>query len=174
MAIDRLPEEVESYRDRVWCREPDLRVEVVSAASRFIDRVGFCSALTDARHPGPSLYIAVCGRRDAFMPRNVQKDSEARLAWKLKDELVRLGKVYYSKLKGGRSMFIAPRLIPHFNALFGLRRSQETLILTRPAQKVLKVLRKEWEMGTRDLRNASGVRERRVFNRAMEELQRYL
>jgi hypothetical protein len=28
--------------------------------------------LTDSRRPGPSLYVAVCGRRDAHMPRNVQ------------------------------------------------------------------------------------------------------
>jgi hypothetical protein len=170
--MDRTPDEVESYRDSVWCREPDLRVEAVSAASRFIDRVGFCSALTDARRAGPSLYIAVCGRRDAFMPRNVQKDPEARLAWQLKDELVRLGRVYYSKIKGGRSMFVAPRLIPHFNTLFGVRRSEETLVLSHSAQSILKALRKEWEMGTSDLRRASGVTERKLFNKAIDELQR--
>src|SRR5437867_6019648 len=33
-----------------------------------------------------SATVAVCGRRDAVMPRNVQKDPEASLAWVLKDE----------------------------------------------------------------------------------------
>ncbi len=46
----------------------------VLQAERFIDRVGFTACLSDERQPGPSLYVAVCGRRDAIMPRNVQKD----------------------------------------------------------------------------------------------------
>ena len=55
----------------------DRRVE----AEHFIEQVGFAACLTDARPPGPSLYVAVCGRRDAVMPRNVQKDPEASLTW---------------------------------------------------------------------------------------------
>ncbi len=50
--------------------------------------------MTDARRPGPSLYIAVCGRRDAIMPPNVQKDPESSHTWRLKDELMRRGRVY--------------------------------------------------------------------------------
>ena len=50
-------------------------------AERFIEQVGFAACLTDSRRPGPSLYVAVCGRRDAVMPRNVQKDPEASLTW---------------------------------------------------------------------------------------------
>ena len=64
------------------------------------------------RRPGPSLYVAVCGRRDAVMPRNVQKDGEASLTWNLKDEILRRGKMYYAKLVRGRATFIAPRMIP--------------------------------------------------------------
>jgi hypothetical protein len=78
--VDRRPDEVESYRDSVLGREPELRAEAASAPNRFIDHVGLCSALTDARRAGPSLYIAVYGRQDAFMPRKILKDPEARLA----------------------------------------------------------------------------------------------
>lgn len=166
------PEEIEFHRDRTWCREPELRIEEALAAERFIDRVGFCSALTDSRRPGPSLYIAVCGRRDAHTPRNVQKDPETSLAWTIKDEVVRRGRVYYGKLRGSRSIFIARRLVPHFNALSGLTRKQEQSVLSQPAQNILKVLRKEWEMATRDLRSASGVKERSTFTKAIDELQR--
>ena len=81
--------------------------------------VGFAACLTDSRRPGPSLYVAVCGRRDAVMPRNVQKDEEASLTWLLKDELIRRGKVYYAKLARGKAMFLAPRMIPHFHADLG-------------------------------------------------------
>ena len=90
-----------------------------STRKRFIEQVGFAACLTDARRPGPSLYVAVCGRRDAVMPRNVQKDAEASLTWELKDEIVRRGKVYYGKLARGTAMFLAPRMIPYFHAIWG-------------------------------------------------------
>src|SRR6266498_4945410 len=126
MLPNQLPEEIENYRDRLWRREPELRIEEPLAAEGFIDRVGFCSALTDSRRPGPSLYIAVCGRRDAHTPRNVQKDPESSLAWTIKDELMRRGRVYYGKLLRGRATFIARRLIPHFHALWGIRPEEES------------------------------------------------
>jgi hypothetical protein len=167
-----LPEEVEVFRDRAWRRDPEMRIEEAVAAEQFIESVGFCSALTDSRRPGPSLYIAVCGRRDAHMPRNVQKDPEARLAWTIKDELLTRGRVHYGKLRGNRSTFVSRKLLPYFNTVFGLTWQQEGLLLSEPAQNILKVLRKEWEMATRDLRAASGVTDRQSFNKAIEELQR--
>lgn len=166
------PEEIESYRDQSWRRLPELRIENAAEAERFVERVGFCSTLTDARRPGPSLYIAVCGRRDAYMPRHVQKDPEASLAWVLKDEVMRRGRIYYAKLVRGRSTFIAPRLIPHFNALWGVPRKKESEQLSANARAILRVLRREWEMGTRDLRVESGVTDRARFTRAIDELQR--
>jgi hypothetical protein len=169
-----LPIEIEDYRDRMWCREDELRIDEVLAAEKLIDRVGFCAALTDARRPGPSLYVAVCGRRDAYMPRNVQKDRESSLTWSLKDELIRRGRVYYGKLRGNRSVFIARRLVPHFNAVWGITRKEEPMALSQAAQATLKVLRKEWEMATRDLRVASGISDRATFNKTIDELQRVL
>ena len=167
-----LPEEIEIYRDRAWHRDPERRIENAYAAERFIESVGFGSALTDARRPGPSLYVAVCGRRDAHMPRNVQKDPEASLAWTIKDDILRRGRMHYGKLRGNRSIFISRTLLPFFNAVFGVERRQERVVLTEPAQDILRVLRKEWEMATGDLRKASGVNERQSFTRAIDELQR--
>ena len=141
------------------------------AAERFIEEVGFVSCLTDARRPGPSLYVAVCGRRDAVMPRNVQKDPEASDTWLMKDELVRRGKVYYAKLARGKATFLAPRMIPHFHALWGVRKAEEPHRLSKPARAILAVLRREWEMATADLRADSKVRDRATFMRAMDELQ---
>ncbi|HKS26319.1 MAG TPA: crosslink repair DNA glycosylase YcaQ family protein [Pyrinomonadaceae bacterium] len=172
MMIKSLPEEIELYRDRTWRREPELRIESALDAEHLIETVGFCSAMTDVRHPGPSIYIAVCGRRDAHMPRNVQKDPEASLAWRIKDEVMRRGRVYYAKLGRGRATFLAPRLIPHFQALFGLARRAEKERLTSDARAILRVLRREWEMATGDLREESGVRDRKRFTRALDELQR--
>jgi hypothetical protein len=64
-AVNYLTEEVEAYRDRAWRREPELRVEDAAGAEKFVEAVGFCATMTDARRPGPSLYVAVCGRRAA-------------------------------------------------------------------------------------------------------------
>jgi hypothetical protein len=167
-----LPEEVEVYRDRMWRREPESRVESAAEAEAFVESVGFCFAMTDARRPGPSLYVAVCGRRDAHMPRNVQKDPESSATWLLKDEVMRRGRVYYAKLSKGRSVFVAPRLVPHFNALWGVARRDESKMLSADARAILRVLRKEWEMATADLRKESKVEDRARFTRALDELQR--
>ena len=155
-----IPSEIEEFRDERWRREGARQVSNVLEAERFIEQVGFAACLTDSRRPGASLYVAVCGRRDAVMPRNVQKDEEASATWLLKDELIRRGNVYYAKLARGKTMFVAPRMVPHFNAIWGLRRSEEKSRLSRNAQKILKVLRKEWEMATSDLKIDSGVKDR--------------
>ncbi len=172
MSARDLPDEIEVYRDLRWRREPESRVEDVHAAEQFIESVGFCAAMTDSRRPGPSLYIAVCGRRDAHMPRNVQKDPESSLTWVLKDEVMRRGRAYYGKLAKGRSTFVARRLIPYFHALRTVPREEETTRLSPAARAILKVLRREWEMATRDLQKASRLAERPIFLRAMDELQR--
>jgi hypothetical protein len=163
--------EIEEYRDDHWCREGSRQIGNAVDAERFVEQVGFAACLTESRRPGPSLYVSVCGRRDAVMPRAVQKDPEASLTWTLKDELVRRGRVYYAKLARGKVMFLAPRMIPHFNAVWGVRRSDETQRLSRDARRLLNVLRREWEMGTADLREASGIPERAVCTRALDELQ---
>ena len=169
-----LPEEIEVYRDRMWRRDPECRLEDVHGAERFIEDVGFCEALTDSRRPGPSLYVAVCGRRDAHMPRNVQKDPESRLAWTIKDDVMSRGRCFYGKVLRGRATFIAPRLVPFFNALWGIPRKMEKQWLSPDAQVILKVMRREWEMGTRDLREASGIAERARFDKALTQLQKAL
>jgi hypothetical protein len=101
----------------------------------------------------------------------VQKDPETSLTWQIKDELVRRGKVYYGKLTRGQATFVAPRMVPYFHAIWGVRRSDEGRRLSRRAQAVLRVLRKEWEMATSDLRDESGVKNRAAFTRALDELQ---
>ena len=170
-AVLQLLPEIEDYRDQRWRRESTRQVETPYDAERFIEQIGFAACLTDSRRPGPSLYMAVCGRRDAVKPRNVQTDHEVSLTWQLKDDLMRRGKVYYAKLARGKTVFLAPRMIPFFHAIWGVRRSEEPRRLGKPAQSVLRVLRSEWEMSTSDLRDESGVKDRLTFTRALDELQ---
>jgi hypothetical protein len=166
-----LPDEIEEYRDARWQREGAGHIETAVHAENFIHNVGFASCLTDSRKSGPSLYVAVCARRDAVMPRNVQKDPESSHTWLLKDELLRRGKVYYGKLARGRATFIAPRMIPYFKTLWGVPRREEKRRLSKTARTVLAVLRKEWEMASSDLRADAGIRDRRKFSVALDELQ---
>jgi hypothetical protein len=165
-------EETENFRDKKWRREETLKIETALQVEAMVEDLGFCLALTDARTNLPSVYIAVCGRRDAYAPKNVQKDYEMSLAWTLKDEVMMRGKVYYSKLCKGRAMFVAPRLIPYFNAIWGVPKSREEKDLSGSANKILKVLRKEWEMGTADLRQETGITTRTRLTKALDKLQR--
>ena len=167
-----LPEEIEQYRDRKWRREDALKIETPEQAEAMVEDLGFCLGLTDARKALPSFYIAVCGRRDAHMPRNVQKDAEASAAWVLKDQVVERGRVYYGKLVKGHSMFLARRMIPVFNTIWGVPKAKEKDELSDNARKVLKVLRKEWEMATSDLRGECGFKDKADLTKAIDELQR--
>ena len=166
-----IPAEFEEHRDEHWRREGARQVETVFDAEHFVEQVGFAACLSDSRRPGPSLYVAVCGRRDAVMPRNVQKDPEASLTWVLKDQVMERGRIYYAKMPRGRSMFLAPRMIPYFHAIWGVRKADEPKRLSGPARAVLKVLRAEWEMSTADLRQEAGITDRKAFTSAMDELQ---
>jgi hypothetical protein len=166
-----IPDEVEEHRDRQWRREGMHQVETAFDAEHFVQQAGFAACMTDCRRPGPSLYVAVCGRRDAVMPRNVQKDEEASRTWVLKDELIARGRVYYAKLARGKAMFLAPRMIPYFHTVWGVRKADEPQRLSKKAQAILRVLRREWEMGTSDLREESGVKDRAAFTKALDELQ---
>ncbi len=166
-----IPGDIEDHRDYHWRREGMRQVETAIEAERFIEHAGFAFCLTDCRRPGPSLYVAVCGRRDAVMPRNVQKDEEASLTWVLKDEIIARGQVYYAKLSRGKAMFIARRMIPFFHAIWGVRKVDEPRRLSRKAQAILRALRREWEMSTSDLREESGIKNRAAFTKALDELQ---
>jgi hypothetical protein len=166
------PPEIELYRDRKWRREESLKVDSAEEVEAMVHDLGFCLGLTDARKALPSVYIAVCGRRDAHLPRNVQKDYEASRAWVLKDEVIARGNLYYAKLLKGKSWFLAPRMIPVFNSIWGCSRKGEAGILSKNAQLVLKVLRKEWEMATADLREECGFKDKKDLTNAMDELQR--
>lgn len=167
-----LPDEIELFRDRKWRRDESLKIDTSADVEAMVEDLGFCLGLTDARKNLPSVYIAVCGRRDAHMPRNVQKDYEASKAWVLKDEVVARGRIYYAKLVKGNSMFLAPRMIPVFNAIWGVPKRKEKDELSENARKVLRVLRKEWEMATADLRAECGIKEKKDLTNAIDELQR--
>ncbi len=167
-----LPEKIEHYRDRKWRREETIRLKTAKDVESMVNELGFCLGLTDSRTNLPSLFIGVCGRRDALSPKNVQKDEESSLAWVLKDEVMRRGNIYYSKLAKGRATFLSKRMVPYFHAIYGIPASEEAKLLSEDARKILKVLREEWEASTSDLRTDTGIEERKALTKANEELQK--
>ncbi|NNE99888.1 MAG: hypothetical protein HKN25_12780 [Pyrinomonadaceae bacterium] len=169
-----IPEEIESYRDKKWRREETRKVSKSADLEDLVEDLGFCWALTDSRVSLPSVYIAVCGRRDVHAPKNVQKDEEMSLAWVLKDEVMQRGNVYYSKLVKGKAMFVARRLIPYFNAIHGVPKALEKVTLTLDAQTILDTLREEWESSTGDLKDETNIHDRKRLTKALDELQRSL
>lgn len=76
--MPELPEEIEVYRDRLWRREEALKVDSADGVEEMGEDLGFCLGVTDVRKDLPSVYVAVWGRRDAHMLRNVPKDICAR------------------------------------------------------------------------------------------------
>ncbi len=167
-----LPEEIELYRDKKWRRAETLRVTKPKEVEELVEDLGFCFSLTDSRVSLPSVYIAVCGRRDVRSPKNVQKDEEMSLAWTLKDDVLRRGNVYYSKLVKGKAMFVAKRLIPYFNTIHGVGNTLEDMTLTLDGQKILATLRKEWESSTGDLKEETGITDRKRLTKGLDELQK--
>ena len=62
-------------------------------------------------------------------------------------------------------------MIPVFNSIWGITKRQEKEYLSEDAKKVLKVLRKEWEMATADLRIETKL-DRAAVTKAIDELQK--
>src|SRR5947207_2770521 len=125
MTTAPLSEQIELHRDRMWRRDEDLRVESAMDAERFIEDVGFANTLTDARRAGPSLYIAVCWRRDVSLPRNVQKDEESSLIWYFKPEIMRRGPKLPIPLLALIIHINAHSLLPDGYCLLMVRESRE-------------------------------------------------
>ncbi len=88
--------------------------------------------------------------------------------------MIARGNVYYGKLVKGNSWFLARRMIPIFNAIWGVSKRLERDELSPNALKVLKVLRKEWEMATADLRKECGFENKTDLTKAIDELQKHM
>lgn len=167
-----LPEAVELHRDRLWRRDEENRVETAREAEAMIERAGFAHLFGDERSAGASLYTAVCGRRDAHVPRDRRTDSECQQTLFLRDEIVRRGVLFYGRTRGGRTLFIAPRLVGYFHRIYRVSTEDEERVFSAEAREILSVLKREWEMASTDVRRAAGIEEYATCARAIEELAR--
>jgi len=175
---------VESWRDRSFRRLPALKVRGERSALQFVNAVGFCFTLSHFGLPVPSLYVAVCGRRNPRWPRRTHHDAEIGLTWNLKDSLPAKRLVHYGKLVKGKPTLVSLDLFPAFCALIREGKGSGDYILdyrqgrmTRAAVLVLEALHERGALATPDLRKAvamHGAERTAEFDRAMAELQRGL
>jgi len=175
---------VEAWRDRGFRRLPALKIRGERSALQFVNAVGFCFTLSHFGLPVPSLYVAVCGRRNPRWPRRTHHDAEIGLTWSLKDSLPAKRLVHYGKLVKGKPTLVSLGLFPAFCALIREGKGSGDYILdyrqgrmTRAAVLVLEALHEGGALATPDLRKAvamHGAERTAEFDRAMAELQRGL
>ncbi|HXZ44351.1 MAG TPA: crosslink repair DNA glycosylase YcaQ family protein [archaeon] len=177
-------QQIESWRDRVFRRLPQLRIRGERTALRFVNEVGFCFTLSDFGLPVASLYVAVCGRRHPRWPKRTHHDPEIGLTWELKDRLPAKRLTYYGKLVKGKPTLVSLDLLPAFCALIRNGKGSGDYIvdyrqgrMSRGAVAILEALHERGSLVTPDLRKAVAMREpdrTADFDRAMAELQRSL
>ena len=168
---------LEQHRDHHFRRMPSRRIGGASAALRFIEESGFCTAFT----PGlgvPCLREAIEGRREPELPHHIQHDHAVMMTWRLKDELPARRAVYYGKVIGGRPGFVALELLPAFFRLRiapgGYKKLYERGELSHCAKLVMDALSRRGAAETKAMKLTCGYsqpKHRADFDRAMKELQ---
>jgi hypothetical protein len=165
--LKSITDDPESLRLHTQRLTEDRKVTTVSQAASFVAEVGIARLLTNGADGFPSLFAAVCGRPFPAIPKHSHEDEEMSLAWHLKDSLIEIGVVYYSKLIAGQPTFAAVELIPSLVKLY----AKSIRTLSEPAQKIHKALIKRSPQITRELKETSGLSVRKMFDDAIAELQ---
>ncbi|HZS44492.1 MAG TPA: hypothetical protein VFC63_05275 [Blastocatellia bacterium] len=158
------PESLRLYALRLT---EDRKVTNINKAASFVAEVGVSRLLTNGSDGFPSLFAAVCGRPCPAIPKHSHKDEEMSLAWQLKDSLIEMGVVYYSKLIAGQPTFAAIELIPSLVGLY----AKSAKLVSEQAQIIYKALSKRSPQTTRQLKESSGLCSRQLFDDAISELQ---
>jgi hypothetical protein len=168
---------LEAHRDHHFRRIPARRVSGETAALRFINETGFCTAFT-AGLGVPCLREAIEGRREPALPHQIQHDRAIMMTWNLKDVLPARRAVYYGKVLGGRPSFIALELLPCFLRLRlvsgGYRKLYRDGMLSHCAKVVMDALTRRGPTETKALKLTTGFMQPKMrieFDRAMKELQ---
>jgi hypothetical protein len=165
--LKSVTDDSESLRLHTQRLTEDRKVTNVNQAASFVAEVGIARLMTNGSDGLPSLFAAVCGRPFPAIPKHSHEDEEMSLAWQLKDSLIEIGVVYYSKLIAGQPTFAAVELIPSLVKLY----AKNVRTLSEPARKIHRALLKRSPQITRELKETSGLSVRKIFDDAIAELQ---
>ena len=174
--MHELPGHVEEYRDRNGGAKNRCGSKPPPRSKRWSRSLAFASGSRTCGKNLPSVYIAVCGRRDAHMPRNVQKDYEASKAWVLKGRGYRPRQGLLRKARQrANSMFVAPRMVPIFQRDLGRckkRRESKRPIGKTRTRSLKGACGRNGTWRSSDLREETGIRGEKRSTKAMDKLQR--
>ena len=137
-----------------------------------VEDLGFCLGLTDARRIcrpciSPSAAAATPTCRETS--RKITKPA-ARGCSRTRSSLAG---VYITLSCSRANRGFSPANDPSISIRYGgVPKNREEKDLSGSANKILKVLRKEWEMGSADLRAEAGITTRPRFTKALDKLQR--
>jgi hypothetical protein len=179
--VELTREQIESYRDRTYCRTRALQVRSIPAALKFVNRVGFCFAFTAQRSELPCLWHAACGERQPVYPEHTHSDPYIGLVWEAKDVLPAQRKIYYGKALKNRPSMISLTYLPFFYRLVAGQAGPDRYlrdymrgVLSPAAKRIMEALLDRSPQVTSELKLSSGYahpRKRTEFDRAMAELQ---
>ncbi|HPC45692.1 MAG TPA: hypothetical protein PLJ50_11165 [Candidatus Latescibacteria bacterium] len=158
-------EDLEAYRDRLWCRLPSLRIHDEDEAVAYLERVPMCLAFGGYALGVPTMWTAACGLRKPVFPKHSHHDPAVGLIWRAKETLVHSGAAYYGRLFLNKPSFVARSWLA--TVLAGYPRVK----LSQEAQAVSETLEESGPLPTRELGVRSGIRDRRVLTKALEEAQ---
>ena len=170
--MNSLPDEIETFRDLMWRREPERRVENALDAERLVESAGFCCG-DDRRAPTGAVALRRghgAARRTHAAQRAERPGEQSDVAAERRSDATGARLLREAGARAGDVRRAAPCAL--FQRTVGLPRRKETEALSPDARATLKVLRREWEMATSDLREAAGISDRARLTRALDELQR--
>jgi len=158
-------EDLEAYRDRLWCRLPSLRIHDEDEAAAYLQRVPMCLAFGGYALGVPTMWVAACGVRNPVFPRHSHHDAAVGLVWRAKETLVHSGAAYYGRLFLNKPSFVARSWLATVLAGY------PPVKLSQEAQAVSETLKESGPLPTRELGIRSGICDRRVLTKAIEEAQ---
>ncbi len=173
------PRSLERLRAPRYGVAPGRNVQSLSAAARFVSRLGFCWLFApSADLPElPSLIEAVKGRRGVHIE---DWDADSDRVWVWKNELPAERKVYYGKALMGRPALISLEMLPCLLAHTGdqdFERLYAAGGISYEARRIYEALARLGPQPTIQLRMAAGLDSKAGnarYHRALDELQRRL
>lgn len=160
-------------------RRPELRVNTVDEATRFVDEVGFAFFWPVKGAEAPNLFEAIAGRM-RVVPK-AHDDPDLSKSWSWKDGSLGSTRWYYAKLLRKRATMVAPRLQPVFYALtknYGDLDDYLELVrdgvMTHEARLIYEAMLEYGPLNTVELRRRAALsssESKARFERALVELQ---
>ncbi len=183
MKLDYTLDGIESRRDKIYRRTPELALQTRQQTLKFIEKVGFCLLYGSGAESLeiPCIWNAVAGMRDPIDPSRRHGEPQHEFVTDLRGVLPSGRTVFYGKVLQGRPTAVSLELLPYFLALVQRVGGKDEYMseyrhgrLTPVAKEIMEVLSESSPVETKGLKLAVVGRARSrssAFEKAMNELQ---